>query len=368
MTGRTGSTPRWRPVFRPPVAQGGSLRRRRLRHSLGALAFAGLMFVLVCTVPENRVLLVNVFLGYGALVVGLDLLVGDLRMLPAGHAAFFGVGAYGAVLLSQKAGLSLGLAGVVSVLIVGVLALVVGLPVVARSTGFAFAIITFAIGELLIQVINNMPKGLGGASGLTVNWGIGQQMPFDFSIYRFFGLWLAGALLVVLLVVILVRNSHFGLRMHAIRTDESGTRGLGFNPVFYKTVAFVVASMLAGLIGVFWAPMNGFISPDLLGVNQSVLLLGMLVIGGIGRISGALAGVLVLMVVPAYLDLDPTIRTLLVGGLLAIVALLQPSGIAGGLANLARRLPLPGRTRRLASPEQEEAGTPVSLAGVGARP
>lgn len=337
-----------------------AMSARRRRHGAGVLVVGVVLLVLAFVVPENRVLLLNAFLAYGALVVGLDLLVGDLRMMPAGHAAFFGAGGYATVLLYQKAGLPLPVAGVLAVLIVGLLAALIGLPAVGRSSGFSFAIITFAFGELLIQLIANVPGFFGGSSGLTIDWGVGSDMPFDFSVYRYFTLWLVVVLVVVMLVVVLVRNSHLGLRMKAVRADENGTRGLGFNPTTYKAIAFVLASMLAGLVGVFWAPMNGFISPDTLGVNQSILLLGMLIIGGVGRITGALVGVVLLVTLPALFDMDPVLRTVLVGGLLAIVALLQPSGIVGGLAKLWTRL------RRPKSPPPADGPVDASLEPAGA--
>lgn len=317
------------------------LSSRRTRQWAGSLAVGLVLLVLAVVLPENRVLLLNAFLAYGALVVGLDLLVGDLRMMPAGHAAFFGAGGYATVLLYSRVGLPLPVAGAIAVVIVGLLALLIGLPAVGRSSGFSFAIITFAFGELLIQLIANVPGVFGGSSGLTIDWGVGSDMPFGFSVYRYFSLWLVAVFVVVLLVVVAVRNSHLGLRMKAVRADENGTRGLGFNPVTYKAIAFVLSSVLAGLVGVLWAPMNGFISSDTLGVNQSILLLGMLIIGGVGRISGALGGVALLATLPAVLDIDPVLRTVLVGALLAIVALLQPAGIVGGLATLWDRLRRP---------------------------
>ena len=88
-----------------------AMSARRRRQGAGVLAVGVVLLALAFVVPENRVLLLNAFLAYGALVVGLDLLVGDLRMMPAGHAAFFGAGGYATVLLYQKAGLPLPVAG-----------------------------------------------------------------------------------------------------------------------------------------------------------------------------------------------------------------------------------------------------------------
>lgn len=312
------------------------MTRTALLHSLAAVAAGAVLVVMAFTVPDSRVLLLNTFLAYGVLVLSLDLMVGDLNLLPAGHAAFFGAGAYCAVVLNQHVGWPLPLAGAVAVLGAAVAAALVGLPMVGRTAGMSFAIATFAVGELMVQIVHKSPELLGGTQGLTVSWGVGEEMPFGFSIYRYFSLWLVAAFVVALLVVVWIRNSHLGLRLTAIRDDESGARGLGLNPTFYKTLVFAVASALAAFAGVLWAPMVGFIGPESMGVSQSIFLLSLLIVGGTRSLWGALSGVAFLMVLPMYLDLAPTVRIALVGGALAVIALVEPKGIVG----LVSRVPL----------------------------
>lgn len=309
------------------------MRATGLRRTAVALLVGVALVALASTVPDNRVLLLNTFVAYGALVMSLDLMVGDLNLLPAGHAAFFGAGAYAAVVLNQTAGWPLPVAGVVAVLGCAVAATLIGLPVVGRTVGMSFAVVTFAIGELMVQVVGKSPVLLGGTQGLTVDWGVGDEMPFGFDIYRYFSLWLVVVFVVVMLTVIWVRSSHLGLRLTAIRDDENAARGLGFDPVFYKTLIFALASGLAAAVGVVWAPMVGYIGPDSMGATESIFLLSLLIVGGLRSLAGALAGVLLLMVAPLYLELEPTVRIALVGGALAIIALVEPRGIAG----LARR-------------------------------
>jgi branched-chain amino acid transport system permease protein len=305
------------------------MRRRGLMQSGLALAFVVVLLLIAVWVPDKRVLLVNTFLAYGALVLSLDLMVGDLNLLPAGHAAFFGAGAYGSVLLNDRYDWPLPVAALVTIAACAVVAAIIGLPVVGRTSGMAFAVVTFAIGVLMVQIVLKFPTVLGGAQGMAVKWGLGSRMPFGFSIYRYFSLWLVLAFAVTLLVVVWVRNSHFGLRLTAIRDDENGARSLGFNPVVYKTLAFALASALAAGIGTVWAPMVGFVGPDLMGVNQSLFLLSLLIIGGIRSIGGGLAGVVLLMALPTYLDLGPTLRITVVGGALVVISLLEPRGLAG---------------------------------------
>ncbi|MCW2793525.1 MAG: amino acid/amide transporter rane protein 2, family [Nocardioides sp.] len=316
------------------------MRATALRRSGIALLLGVGLVAIASAVPDNRVLLMNTFLAYGALVLSLDLMVGDLNLLPAGHAAFFGAGGYASVVLNQEAGWPLPLAGGVAIVACALVAAVIGFPVVGRTAGMSFAVVTFAIGELMVQIISKSPELLGGTQGLTVTWGVGDEMPFGFSIYRYYSLWLVAVFVMVMLSVVWVRSSHLGLRLTAIRDDENAARGLGFNPVVYKTLIFAIASGLAAAVGVMWAPMVGYIGPDSMGTTESIFLLSLLIVGGLRSVGGALAGVLLLMVAPLYFELEPTVRIAMVGGALAIIALVEPRGIAGLARRATDRLPV----------------------------
>jgi len=310
----------------------------RLARDLGGVALLGLVLAVVAVqVPEQRVLLFNLFLTFGALTVALDLLVGSLGMLSAGHAAFFGAGAYLSTIFSQRWGWPLPLAAATAVIAVAVLAAAIGYASVTRTAGMHFAIITFAFGQLMVEVVNQFPEITGGSEGQSVSWGLDEDLPFDWSIYRYFSLWLVGALVLTAAVVVALRRSQFGLRMQSIKDDEAVTKALGFNPRWYKAVAFVVASGLAGLIGTLYAPMTGFVSPQFMGVDQSVFFLGLIIVGGLGRVSGALIGVLLVAIIPLYLELDAVTRPLIVGVTMALVVLFEPNGVAG-IADRIRRL------------------------------
>lgn len=320
------------------------MKQTAIRRTVFCLLFGVGMLALVFVVPDQRVLLLNTFLAYGALVVSLDLMVGNLNLLPAGHAAFFGAGAYASVVLNEELGWSLPVAGLVSILACSLVAALIGFPVVGRTAGMSFAVVTFAIGELMVQLVKKSPELLGGTQGKSVAWGVGEEMPFGFSIYRYFSLWLVVVLVLVLVAVVWIRSSHLGLRLTAIRDDDNAARGLGFNPVIYKTLIFAIASGMAAAVGVAWAPMVGYIGPDSMGATESIFLLSLLIVGGLRSMGGAMAGVLLLMTAPMYLDLEPTVRVALVGGALAIIVLLEPGGLAG-LSRRARSLALAGRAR-----------------------
>lgn len=317
------------------------MKRRGLVQSAWSILLTALLLGAAFVIPDDRVLLLNTFLAYGALVVSLDLMVGDLNMLPAGHAAFFGLGAYTSVVLNEQLGWSLLVTVTIAIVSAALFAAIIGFPIVGRTAGMAFAVVTFAVGELMVQIIYRFPTLLGGVQGKTTTWGIGTEMPFGFSIYRYFSLWLVLAFLIVLLAVIWVRNSHFGLRLTAIRGDENGARSLGFDPVLYKTAAFALASALAAGVGALWSPMVGFVGPDAMSAHQSIFLLSLLIIGGLRSIGGALTGVALLLIAPMYFDLEPTVRIAMVGGAVVVIALLEPRGLAGLVRRVADRVRRP---------------------------
>lgn len=303
--------------------------RRAIFSALGALV---VFLALVLLLPEQRIVLLNIFMAYLALTLSLDLLVGQVNMLSAGHAAFFGAGAYLAVIMHIEWGLSYPIAAVLAILIVTILALLLGYPATGRTSGMHFAIVTFAFGELLVQVVLNRPFTTGGTEGMSVRWGLGEQFPFDWSIYRYFGVWYAFVVAFIIGLCVLIRRSQFGLRLRAIKENENVVRSLGFNPTLYKTAIFGIAAFMAALVGTLFAPMSGFVSPSMMEVHVSVLILGLLLVGGMNRMAGPFLGVGLLYILPEIFHLDPTLRTVIIGGFMAVVVLFEPSGIAGVLA------------------------------------
>lgn len=313
------------------------MRYLRSIHPGAAAAVTIVALLLAVMVPDGRTILLGTTLAFIGLAITLDLLVGTTGLLALGHASFFGGGAYLSTVLAQEAGWSLWLAGLAAVLAAAAFGLVVGLPTCHRSKGFYFAIITFAFGELLVQLVNHATDQTGGSEGLSVNWGLGEDLPFDWTLDRFFTVGLVLVVALTMVVAGVVRRSQFGLRLTAIRESDPLTRGLGFNPTSYKTAIFVLSSSLAALIGVLYAPMAGFLNPELMDVHQSIYLLGLLYVGGLRRISGAFIGVIVLFALPQYLEMGAGSRPLIVGAAMAATVLLAPDlGIAGGIPKTFR--------------------------------
>ena len=318
------------------------MRKRMLRDVGASVVACALFAALAIGIEDQYVGLLGSFFALAALAVTLDLLIGTTGLLALGHAAFFALGAYLSVILSERYQWQWGLASLAAIGVVAIVAFLVAVPTSIRTAGFQFSIVTFAVGELRVQLADSTTEITGGSEGIAVNFGLGETLPFGWTVYRLFAVALAGGLLLSLIVAAVVRGTHFGLRLSAVKESEPLTHGLGFNPTCYKVAIFVLSSAVAAFIGVLYAPMVGFLSPDLGGVNQTIYLLGLLFIGGMRSAIGACVGVFLLATLPVYLDVNPTARPIIVGVAMAIVVLVAPDrGLAGlvrdGLRGLWRR-------------------------------
>jgi branched-chain amino acid transport system permease protein len=272
-----------------------------------------------------------------ALATSLNLLIGYTGQFAMSHAAFYGLGAYVSALLITHLGFGFWVSVPVAMLLAGALAAVIGYPAVRFTGGIYLALITFAFGELARLVASNWQDLTGGPMGMRVLYSPSPLFGIDLGSAK--GLyWLAVAMLLIsLAVIVLVRRSRFGRALIAIREDEVLASFLGVNVVGYKLAAYVISSMLAAMVGTAYAPILTFISPDLLGVNQTISWIGILIVGGIGTVAGPIIGTLIFYAIPELLSVPPLYRLIALGVVIIVVVLFAPEGIAGVMRRLLRR-------------------------------
>jgi branched-chain amino acid transport system permease protein len=224
--------------------------------------------------------------------LSLELLVGGTGLVCFGQAAFFGIGAYTAVLLSP-ADNSTALWWLLptAVLAAAAYALVVG-ALSLRTKGVYFIMVTLAFAQMAYYVVHDTPLG-GGTDGIYLNSKPGLGAALDLSqplaLYGF--TWLALALVFVFLA--LVSRSRFGRALAGIRVNEQRMRATGFATYPYKLAAFTVSGGIAGLAGFLFAVKDGFVNPELMSWHFSGAVLIMIILGGIGHLRGALIGAFV---------------------------------------------------------------------------
>jgi len=337
------------PVRHPAAAKVGVL--------LVAIALALLPFALA-GIGTAWVRIANLAILYVLLSLGLNIVVGFAGLLDLGYIAFYAVGAYVyALLASPHFNVHLPFwailpIGALTACLFGVL---LGAPTL-KLRGDYLAIVTLGFGEIIRIFLNNLSRPVNITNGAQ---GIALIDPFRFGTFSFAGtnsfagLAFTGPikyyylLVIVLLVVIVInlrlQDSRIGRAWEAIREDEVAARSMGINTRNMKLLAFAMGASFGGIAGGMFSAIQGFISPESFVLVESVNILAMVVLGGMGNIWGVILGALLLSFVPEVLRytvgpaqlaifgrmlIDPeVIRMLLFGITLVAMMLFRPAGI-----------------------------------------
>ncbi len=261
--------------------------------------------------------------------LSLNLLTGCTGLFSVGHIAFYGIGAYTAALLATK----LHAHFFVSLICAGIMAmifgLILGIPAL-RLKGVYLAISTLAFGEITYQVFVNWTAVTNGTRGI-----LGIEPPVILGIkFNNYQKYYYLVLLILVIVVVLIRNllhSRIGRALFSVREGEIAASALGVNTVMYKVIAFATSSFFAGVAGCLYAYEVHFISPESFIGAESVSVLAMMVVGGIGSIPGSIAGAVVLTIIPEALRSVGDIRLVIYGAAIVAIIIFAPKGIGGFL-------------------------------------
>lgn len=253
-----------------------------------ALVFAALALYPLFT-GSYGVDLVTKIMIYAIFALSLELLVGTTGLICFGQAAFFGIGAYAAVLLSPESDApSLLWLLPACVLAASVYALVVG-ALSLRTKGAYFIMVTLAFAQMAYYVVHDTSLG-GGTDGIYLNMKpvLGGLLDLDKSLtlYGFTLAMLAG----VFGFLALLGRSTFGRALAGIRVNEQRMRATGFSTYPYKLAAFTISGGIAGLAGFLFAVKDGFVNPEMMSWHLSGAVLIMIILGGLGHLRGALLG------------------------------------------------------------------------------
>jgi branched-chain amino acid transport system permease protein len=268
---------------------------------------------------------------YVILTIGLDLVVGFSGLLHCGHAAFYGVGAYvGAIFSAQiLPGNPMGFwLGIPLAMIGGILTgLLVGIPSL-RLKGHHFALATLGFGEVMRNVFMDWVSVTNGPYGI-------KDIPaprlggvvFDTAGKYYYLIWIATFLIIFFST--LITQSRFGRFWLATREDETGALSLGIDTFRSKLLAFVMSTGIAALAGTLMAHYVTYIHPSSFGLDESILVLSMVYIGGRGSIPGAILGAAILSLAPEILRPIQEYRLLVYGLILGVLIIVRPRGILG---------------------------------------
>ncbi len=276
---------------------------------------------------------------YAILGMSLNLITGYTGLLNLGHAGFWAVGAYTSVLLVM-AGVPWPLALVASAVLAGLSGVLIGFPSL-RLRGDYFAIATLGFGEIIRSVLINWGEVTRGPLGIP---GIPRPEFFGFALDANEAYLVLVVLLAAFTYVFLRRltRSGFGRVLKAIREDEIAAQALGKDVNKYKLTAMGIGAGFAGIAGSLFAHYITFIDPSSFVLNESVLMLLMVVLGGLGSLEGSILGAVVLTLLPEPLRLigantDITllktgfaqVRLIVYAAVLILVMLKMPQGLIG---------------------------------------
>jgi branched-chain amino acid transport system permease protein len=304
-----------------------------------ALALAGTLAVLVVLnivlprVTNPYYFQVLMLIGINiVLAVSLNLVNGFTGQFSIGHAGFMAVGAYASAMFTLKLGQPLaaswhflpapvaeGLVLLMALVAGGLLAAVagwiVGLPSL-RLRGDYLAIVTLGFGEIIRVLILNI-DAIGAARGLP---GIPQYSTF---------FWVFGCAVLVIVVARRVATSTHGRALFAIRDDEVAAEALGVDTTRYKVIAFVLGAFFAGVAGGLFAHFLSYLNPSSFTFLKSIEVIAMVVLGGMGSISGSVLAAIILTLLPEVLRSVKELRMVIYSLMLIVLMITRPQGLLG---------------------------------------
>ncbi|SDD64654.1 amino acid/amide ABC transporter membrane protein 2, HAAT family [Variovorax sp. CF079] len=286
--------------------------------------------------PEYWLAQLTFVLIYGIVGLGLMLLAGFTGQFSIGHAAFLGTGAYTQAVLANM-GVPFPIAMVAAAALSATVGVVVALPAL-RVKGIYLGIATLAFGFIVEEVFARWESVTGGNSGLHVK----SPKLFGLDISSSEGFYIVCLVIAVVctLAILNLLRSPTGRAFVAIRDSEISAQSMGIHLARYKTMSFAISAALAGLGGALYAHKLSFISPDQFNILQSIDLLLMVVIGGLGSVHGAFLGAIFLIAMPQLIALGkdwlppvigqaPGLQGLVYGLVLIGFVLFEPLGLYG---------------------------------------
>ena len=333
-------------------------RKKILGFALIGISLALLPVVVGTSFGNSWVRMLDFALLYIMLALGLNIVVGFAGLLDLGYIAFYAVGAYlYALLASPHFGLHWPVWAILprGALVAGVFGALLGAPTL-RLRGDYLAIVTLGFGEIVRIFLNNLntpvnitngPKGISSIDPISI---AGQPLSRGIEIFGvnihglYFYYYLFAALaLVIVIVTLRLEDSRLGRAWVAIREDEIAAKACGINTRNVKLLAFSLGASFGGVAGGLFAGFQEFVSPESFGLQESIMVLCMVVLGGMGSVPGVIVGAALLAVLPEVLRhwagplqmaligkvvIDPeSLRILIFGLALIVVMRFRPMGL-----------------------------------------
>ena len=259
------------------------------------------------------------------MALSVNVVCGITGQLSLGQAGFQAIGAYAVILLTTNAHVPLPISIVLAGIISAVFGFLIGFPTL-KLEGDYLAIVTLAFGEIIRVVLLNQKSWTGGPNGI--------QFSTVFTTSLDWGATIAFASVIGTLVLLIVAlqnflRSTYGRAIMSVREDEIAANSNGISVFRYKMIGFVIASFIGGIGGALYAPLIGFVKPDLASFNNSVNHLIYVVLGGMGSVTGSIISAFVLTILQEFLRFLRDYRLLIYPLILICMMLFRPQGLLG---------------------------------------
>jgi branched-chain amino acid transport system permease protein len=294
--------------------------------ALIAISVFALVFPFIFSMYQTNIMITGLI--YVMLGLGLNIVVGLAGLLDLGYVAFYAVGAYTYALLNHHFGMSFWTVLPIGAGMGAFFGVLLGFPVL-RLRGDYLAIVTLGFGEIIRLILENWNEFSFGPSGIAniprpSFFGIQLSLQ-DATIYIYY-------LMIVLVIFTIfvverLQNSRIGRAWIALREDEVACEAMGIDKRKTKLTAFALGATWAGMAGVIFAAKTTFINPASFTIWESIIILCIVVLGGMGSIMGVILGALILILLPEYLRAFSEYRMLLFGAMLVLMMVFRPGGI-----------------------------------------
>ena len=251
------------------------------------------------------------------LAVSLNLITGFTGQFSLGHAGFMSIGAYTCALitLNMDTPFSFIIGLIAGAILAAIVGLLIGIPTL-RLKGDYLAIATLGLAQIIEIIIRNLDF-TGGPRGLAnipqyANW-----------------TWLFLFTVITVVIISNFINSSHGRACISVREDEIAAEAVGINTTKYKVLAFIIGAFFAGIAGALYASYFYYIKPDLFGFLKSIDILVIVVLGGMGSISGSILAAILLVIISTYLQSFAEFRMIIYSVILVLIMIFKPQGLMG---------------------------------------
>ena len=309
--------------------------------------------------PSYILFVLSLGLVYTVAVLGVNLVMGYAGLVSLGHAGFAAVGAYVTALAMAHLGMSYWIALPLGGLAAAVCGVLIGLPSLKLGP-LHVAMVTFGFGWVAALIAQNWIDLTNGPNGLTV------APPRAFGKELFAPEFHVAVVVITVLLFLLARNliaSSHGRAFMAIRESEMAAQAMGINLPAYKTSAFALGALYAGLSGGLFAGLSQFVNPDAFVFGVSILYVTAALLGGLGYLTGSAIGGIAMAVLPELLRPTGEFKDVLTGLLLLLLLIFLPHGLAGFVFRRERPLPTQSPATPKHAPAVNRVVDTIQLAG-----